>query len=134
MSGTLGERFLQLALILTALTQLPPVIGVLGSDALTKLYGIDVADPGLMLLLRHRAVMFAIVGVPLLFAVVMPAWRIPALCAALLSVASFIALAPAATSLSLPLQRVLRVDWFALALLLPALAVALLQKPTAGTG
>jgi hypothetical protein len=134
MSGMLGERFIQLALILTALTQLPPVIGVVGPEALTKLYGINVADPGLMLLLRHRAVMFAIVAVPLLIAVVMPAWRVPALCAALLSVASFIALAPAADSLSLPVQRVLRVDWFALALLLPAMAVTCLQKPIVSAG
>ena len=130
----LAERFIQAALVLTALTQLPPVIGVLGPDALLKGYGIQVDDPGLLLLLRHRALMFAIVGVPLLIAVFQPAWRVPAISAALFSVVGFVVLATSGDTLSAQLTRVARIDWAVLIVLVPAFVLALMQKPGATAG
>ena len=39
-----------------------PVIGVLGVARLESMYGIKVADSNLSILLRHRAVLFGLVG------------------------------------------------------------------------
>jgi hypothetical protein len=129
MSSLLVERLIQFALVVTALTQLPPVLGVLGGEALLKGYGIRIDDPGLLMLMRHRALMFAIVGVPLLIAVVAPSWRVPAMTAALFSVLGFIALAATTEPLSPQLTRVARIDWAVLAVLVPAFVLALLQRP-----
>ena len=130
----LAERFIQVALVLAAVTQLPPVLGVLGSDALMKGYGIQVDDPGLLLLLRHRALMFAIVGVPLLIAVFQHGWRVPAMTAALFSVIGFVALAATGDPLSAPITRIARIDWAVLVVLVPAFVLVLLQKAGAAPG
>lgn len=39
-----------------------PGIGVLGNEKLNELYGVHIADPNLAILMKHRAVLFAIIG------------------------------------------------------------------------
>jgi hypothetical protein len=39
-----------------------PLVGVLGSNSLDKLYGTQIHDKNVLLMLRHRAVLFGIVG------------------------------------------------------------------------
>ena len=56
-------------LFILAVIHLLPVAGVLGSDSLTRLYGISVSDSNTEILLRHRAVLFAIIGLFLLLSV-----------------------------------------------------------------
>ena len=50
------------------LINLYPLVGVLGAKQLESLYGVDVAAPDLALLLRHRAVLFGLLGALLLAA------------------------------------------------------------------
>lgn len=47
---------------ISALIHLAPVVGVLSTDHLEKLYGIPVGSPDLAVLLRHRAVLFGVLG------------------------------------------------------------------------
>ena len=66
-------------LLLAALIHLLPVAGVLGAERLQALYGIPIGDPNLLLLMRHRAVLFGVVGVLLATAAFVPALRSVAL-------------------------------------------------------
>ena len=38
------------------------VVGVLGAERLNQLYGIDASEPNLAVLMRHRAVLFGLLG------------------------------------------------------------------------
>lgn len=115
-------RFLvPLLLILAALINLAPVVGVLGAPRLRALYGIDASAPELAILLRHRALLFGIVGALLLAAVLRPELRAAAIAAGLVSMLGFIAIARLEGGAHGALARVVAADWAGSAALLAAL-------------
>ena len=107
-------------LFILAVIHLLPVTGVLGSDSLTRLYGIPVSDSNTQILLRHRAVLFAIIGLFLLLSVFKSEYQPIAICMGLISVASFLLLTWSIEGLNSEISRVVKVDWIALVLLLVA--------------
>jgi hypothetical protein len=107
-------------LFILAVIHLLPVVGVLGSDSLTKLYGISLSDSNTEILLRHRAVLFAIIGLFLLLSVVKSEYQPIAICIGLISVASFLLLTWSIEGLNSEISRVAKVDWVALVLLIVA--------------
>ncbi len=102
-------------LAVVAVIHLLPVAGVLGAARLESLYGVTLGDPNLELLLRHRAVLFGLLGAFLLGAVFRPALRPLAYMAGFVSVLGFLLLAPAGTNPAI--DRVVWADWAALACL-----------------
>jgi hypothetical protein len=104
-------------LLLVALIHALPLVGVLGAAKLTQLYGIDVQDPTLELLLRHRAVLFGLLAAFLAYAAIRPELHRLALVAGFISVASFLVLARLASAYNPELSTVVRADWLALVLL-----------------
>ncbi len=65
-------------LIVVAVIHLMPLSGVLGSERLSALYGIRLDEPNLAILMRHRAVLFGLLGVFLLYAASRPAFQLAA--------------------------------------------------------
>ncbi len=104
-------------LLLVALIHALPLVGVMGAAKLTQLYGIDVQDPSLELLLRHRAVLFGLLAAFLAYAAFRPELHRLALIAGFISVASFLVLARLASAYNPELSTVVRADWLALVLL-----------------
>ena len=76
--------------LVAALINLAPVSGVFGAARLEVLYGLPFADPNLLVLMRHRAVLFGIVGVLLAVAAFVPGIRTIATVAGLISMVSYI--------------------------------------------
>ena len=107
-------------LFILAVIHLLPVVGVLGSDSLTRLYGITVSDSNTEVLLRHRAVLFAIIGLFLLLSVFKSEYQPIAIYIGLISVASFLLLTWSTEGLNSEISRVVKVDWAALVLLIVA--------------
>ena len=114
-------------LAVVAVIHLLPAVGVLGVARLEALYGIPVQEPNLAILMRHRAVLFALLGVFLLVAAVRPAWQPAALVAGFVSVLSFLALAWSVGGTNAQLARVVTADVVALACLVVG-AVAYVQQ------
>jgi hypothetical protein len=104
-------------LLLVALIHALPLVGVLGAAKLTQLYGIDVQDPTLEILLRHRAVLFGLLAAFLAYAAIRPELHRLALIAGFISVASFLVLARLSSAYNPELSTVVRADWLALVLL-----------------
>lgn len=69
-------------LALVGLINLVPVVGALSSDGIATAYGVAVEGPDLTLLLRHRAVLFGIVGGLAMVGAVHAPWRGPGAMAA----------------------------------------------------
>ena len=112
-----GDRLVSAILLLVGAVHLLPVIGVLGAARLEQLYGLHFTD-GQLLLMRHRALLFGLLGALLVAAAFRPVWQGIALLAAWGSVLGFVLLAP--SDLAGPLNRV----WWIDVALLPLLALA----------
>jgi hypothetical protein len=106
------------SLILAGIIHLLPLAGVLGHERLAVLYGIDTSDPNLSILLRHRAVLFGLLGAFLVVAGFRPGWQAAAFVAALVSVVSFLLLAWSTGGYNALIGRVVTVDLVALAAVL----------------
>jgi hypothetical protein len=106
------------SLLLAAIIHLLPLAGVLGHDRLATLYGINAADPNLSILLRHRAVLFGLLGAFLVVAAFRPGWQAAAFVAGLVSVVSFLLLAWSTGGYNALIGRVVTADLVALVALL----------------
>jgi len=115
------------ALVVAGLIHLLPVSGVAGSQALTRLYGIEVTDPNAAILLQHRALLFGVLGVLMLSAAALPSLRLAALAVGLFSAASFIVVALAVGGYNASIGRVVTADVIAAVLLAAGLAAELVQ-------
>ncbi|WP_229413582.1 phosphopantetheine adenylyltransferase [Massilia violaceinigra] len=110
-------------LIIAALIHLIPVTGVLGELHLAQLYGVRIQDPNLLILMQHRAVMFGLLGLLLVSAALIPAWRPLAYIAGLVSVTSFVMVAWSVGNYNDSIGRVVMADIAVTACLLVALAI-----------
>jgi hypothetical protein len=116
-------------LIVAGLIHLIPISGVVGAGVLSRLYGVPIDDPSLVVLMRHRAVMFGLLGAMLMGAAWRPDWQWAAVVAGLISAASFITLAWHTGGYNDAVARVVMVDWVAVAALLIAALALALQAP-----
>lgn len=113
------------ALLVAGIIHLLPVPGVLGPATLTRLYGIEVHDPNLAILLQHRALLFGVLGALMLAAVVLPGLRVTALAVGLCSAASFIVVALMVGGYNPAIGRVVVADAVASVLLAAGLVAEL---------
>ena len=107
-------------LIVVAIIHLLPLSGVVGPERLTRLYGLPFTEPNLIILMRHRAVLFGLLGVLLLAAAVRPGLQPLAMAAAWVSVVSFVWIAWAVGGANAEVGRVVLADLVAVACLVVA--------------
>jgi hypothetical protein len=119
----LAERTVQACLVVVGLIHLVPVTGVAGAARLADLYGLSIEGVDLLILMRHRAVLFGILGVLMVAAAFRKPLRATALAAGFASVGSFLALALAAGGYNAAIARVVGADVVALGLLVVALVL-----------
>lgn len=103
-----------LALLTVGIIHLIPLSGVLGPEHLARLYGAAPSDPSALILMRHRAVLFGIVGGVCVLAAFKPALQWLALILGSFSVVSFLWLALSTGGFNAHLQRVVVADVLAL--------------------
>lgn len=115
------ERTIAALLIIVGLINVIPLIGIVSAQRLQSLYGLTALDSQLTLLLRHRALLFGLVGSVIILSAFVPALRVISYPMALLSMVGFIVLAPSANSLNPELLGVIRADWVGIGLCLLAL-------------
>jgi hypothetical protein len=115
-------------LLVAAVIHLLPVSGVLGPERLASLYGLRFDEPNLAILMRHRAVLFGLLGVFLLFAAFRQGWQTVGYVAAFVSVVSFLWLAYSTGGYSSYIARVVTMDWIALACLVVGVAAGVIAR------
>ncbi len=125
------DKAVSALLAAVAVIHLLPLSGVLGAERLTALYGISFADPDLLIMMRHRAVLFGLLGAFLLYAAFKPALQPLAFVAGFVSTVSFLWLAKSVGGYGASLSRVVIADVVAVACLIVAAALFLLQQRAA---
>jgi len=111
-----------ICLILVGIIHLLPFSGVLGGEHLVKLYSFPITDPNLEILLRHRAVLFGLLGAFLIWSAFKPGLRTAAFAAGFISVASFLWIAAATGNYNAAIGRVFTADIVAVIILAVGLA------------
>jgi hypothetical protein len=117
------DRLTTALLVIVGAVNLLPGYVALAPSKVSTAYGITVqgADSAdLTVLLRHRAVLLALVGVGLLVAAFLPSLRGPAIAAGAVSMGSFLILAWVTPALNSATTRVARIDIAALVVLVVA--------------
>jgi uncharacterized BrkB/YihY/UPF0761 family membrane protein len=108
-------RYLVSAMLLVVgVIHLLPLAGVLGSEQLSSLYGLSFSEPNLEILMRHRAVLFGLVGAFLVLAAFKRAYQTVAYVGGLISVVSFLCLAWSVGGYNEQVGRVFTADIVAL--------------------
>lgn len=97
-------------LVLVGVIHLLPVTGVLGAERLSALYGISFHDQNIAILMRHRALLFGLLGLLLIYAAFQPALQPLAFIAGFVSVVSFIAIAWSVGGYNEAVRRVVIAD------------------------
>ena len=113
--------------ILAGVLNLLPIVGAVSAAQVERLYAVDVPDADLALMLRHRAVLLAIVGCLLLVAAFRSELRLAAALAGLASMGVYVALAYAIPGANANLMRVAHIDVAGVVILVIALAAHLRQ-------
>lgn len=107
-------------LVIVGVIHLLPLSGVVGREQLTNLYGISFVEPNITILMRHRAVLFGLIGLFLIYAAFRPPLQPLALIAGFISIISFFYLAWSVGGYNALIARVIIVDVVALVCLLIA--------------
>lgn len=106
------------SLLVQGLVHVTPLVGVLGPRALARLYAVQVDEPNLAVLMRHRAVLFGILGAFCLWAAFVPEYQVPAFIGAFASLTSFLLLTFGSAGCNPAVRRVAWIDVGALLCLL----------------
>jgi hypothetical protein len=122
------EKVVTGLLVLVGIIHLLPVSGVLGVERLAVLYGVSLGEPNIEILMRHRAVLFGLLGLFLVYAAFQPSLKPLAIIAGFVSVASFIAIAWSVGGYNDSLRKVVIVDIIAIVALIAAGAIHLISR------
>ena len=114
--------------VLVGIVNLLPLSGVLSANRLGILYGVSLTDPNLTILMRHRAMLFGIVGCLLIASAFHVALRPTAVTAGLVSMLSFVAIAYLVGDFNAELRRIIVIDLIASLMLVAACALPFLSR------
>ncbi|HEX5720990.1 MAG TPA: phosphopantetheine adenylyltransferase [Thermoanaerobaculia bacterium] len=113
-TGSKTRHLVSATLVIGGLIHLLPLSGVVGGERLATLYGISFAEPNSEILMRHRAVLFGLLGLFLIVAAFKPSFQVAAFIAGLVSVSSFLWLAYSVGGYNAEVGRVFTADIVAL--------------------
>ncbi|MGB3722696.1 MAG: hypothetical protein WA979_07750 [Pacificimonas sp.] len=112
---------------LVGLVNLLPVMGTISGDRIQTLYSVTLTGPDLSLLMRHRALLFGIVGGLLLAGAFRPELRLAAAIAGFVSMGGFILIALTEQGVNDALRQGIVIDAVAIVLLAAGLVIFQMQ-------
>ncbi len=115
-------------LVIAGVIHILPLMGAFGASQLISLYDVKIEDPNLLILMRHRAVLFTLLGAFLIYAAFEPSIRIVAILGGLVSATTFLWLALTTSDYNANMTKVIYADLIAIACLLVSAATLWLSK------
>jgi len=79
-------------LVLVGLINFLPVIGVISASKIAQAYSVELVSNDLIILMRHRALLFGIVGGFVLYSIIAPQYQVVAMVMAAISMLGFLGL------------------------------------------
>jgi hypothetical protein len=112
-----------LLVLVAAAINLAPLLGVFSQERMGALYGVDLEDPNLQILMLHRAVLFGLVGGLMVVAAFHPSLRTLGYALGFSSMLSFLLISWLVGGYGAGIQRVILVDVVGIAALAGAALV-----------
>ena len=103
-------KVIAVLLLIVGLINFAPVAGVISGARLAQAYNIELLGNDLVILMRHRALLFGIIGGFLLFSVYSPAYRPAAMVMAAISMLGFLLIVWQEGGYNAALRKVLWMD------------------------
>lgn len=125
-----SQTVISICLLVAGVIHILPISGLFGASRLEALYGVAIQDPNMLILMRHRAVLFLLLGLFIVAAIFVPAIQLTAIIAGLVSTILFIVLAKSVGDYNSAIAKVVVADWVAIAALVVALVLYLLRQPS----
>ena len=123
------QKMITLLFLVAGIIHLMPITGVFGPDKLNTLYGLSFNEPNLQILMRHRAILFGLLGSLLVYAAFRPEIQIIALIGGLLSATSFLVIAWSTGGYNEAITKIVIADVVAtVSLLIAALLLAMHKR------
>jgi hypothetical protein len=114
-------EIIQIILIVIAgIIHILPLMGIHGPDMLKSLYNMEFSDVNLLILMKHRAILFGLLGFFMVYAAFDPYLQRLAIVAGLLSAASFILIAKTTGQYGPAIRKIIHGDWISIFSLLIA--------------
>jgi len=104
------ELAISLSLVISGLINFLPIVGIFGSEKLDSLYGITIKDADLLILMRHRAILFGLIGTFMLASTWVKDWQIPAMSIGLVSMLSFVGISQSTGTSNVSIKRIEVID------------------------
>lgn len=120
MSSVALRTIVTAMLTVVSLIHLMPLVGVLGAEQLTSLYGLYLVEPNTLILMRHRAILFGLLGAFILLAAFRQRYQLMAFVVGYISVVGFLVLAYSSRDYNAALKQVVQADLVALVALIVA--------------
>ena len=114
------RKIIAILLFVVGVIHLLPLVGIAGPEKLATLYGIQVGEPNLAILMRHRAVLFGLLGAFMCYSAFRPNLQLFSLIGGFISVGSFLWLAWTTGGYNAMVGKVVVADVFALLFLFVA--------------
>lgn len=109
--------------LIAAAINLAPVVGAFAPERMAALYGVELESPNLQILMRHRAVLFGLVGGLLVAAAFYAPLRMVGYAVGFASMLSFLVIAWVVDGYTAEIQRVVLIDVVGIAALAGACIV-----------
>lgn len=119
----MAEKFIVAVLLAVGTINALPAVGLISAGQLQTLYGLALTDHDLLVLMRHRALLFGLLGSFVLASILVPQWRLPAMIAAGVSMLGYLLLALPPEALNPALRKVFWIDAALCVMLAPALVL-----------
>ena len=104
------EKAITVCLIIVGLINVAPLLGLFSASKIESAYQVALSSPDLAILMRHRALLFGIIGGFTLYAAFTPNLQLSALIMASISMVGFALLVWTTTGYNAALGKVLIVD------------------------
>jgi len=122
------SKAITICLVIVGLINFLPVVGVLGVQRLESAYGVDLFSNELIILMRHRALLFGILGGFILYAAFVPSYQSAAMIMAAVSMIGFMLFSYSTGGYNQAINAVLIIDIVGVVFLVVAAALKYILK------
>jgi hypothetical protein len=105
-----------------------PVIGVISAERIAQAYAIELSGNDLIILMRHRALLFGVVGGFILYSVFVPAFQAAAMVMAAVAMIGYLYLVWAVGGYNDAIQRVATIDLVGIIFLVAAAGLKFVES------
>jgi len=119
---------ISILLLIVGVINFMPVIGIISAERLSGAYSVELIGNDIIILMRHRALLFGLVGGFILYSVFKPSYQTPAMVMAVISMLGFLYFVWAASDYNASISKIAITDLVGILCLVIAAALKFFSR------